>query len=150
MEIAFEDLHPGREVDLGLVTVDRDEMVAFARRFDPQPFHLDEPAGRQSLFGGLCASGWFTACLWMRAWVDQFLAHAAESYGSPGIRHLRWSEPVFPDDVLRCGATVDATRYSRSRTGLGIAEITGWCERAEARVLSCEFTAFFRTASAST
>jgi acyl dehydratase len=61
--LSFEDLTPERRFDLGSVTVERDEMLAFNRRFDPQPFHVDEEAARSSLFGGLCASGWFTASL---------------------------------------------------------------------------------------
>jgi len=66
--IAFEDLSPGTVIDLGEVKVDREEMLAFSHRFDPQPFHLDEEAAERSALGRLCASGWFTACLWMRAY----------------------------------------------------------------------------------
>ena len=82
-EIAFEDLVPGRVFDLGSTVVDHDEMVAFARRFDPQPFHVDPVAAASSLFGGLAASGWFTAGLWMRLYVGGVLSRAT-SLGSPG------------------------------------------------------------------
>ena len=73
-EVYFEDLPAGRRIALGSVVVDRDEMLAFNRRFDPQPFHVDEDAAKASLFGGLCASGWFTASLWMRCYVDALLS----------------------------------------------------------------------------
>ena len=104
-ELAFEDFTPGRIFDLGTVTADRDEMVEFARRFDPQPFHLDEEAGRHSVFGGLCASGWFTSCLWMRAFVDGVLSKST-SQGSPGGTEFGWPRPMFPDDVVRAQAVV--------------------------------------------
>src|ERR687895_1266049 len=99
-ELAFEDFTPGRVFDLGTTVVDRDEMLAFARRFDPQPFHVDEEAGKASIFGGLTASGWFTAALWMRAYADRVLARAA-SLGSPGGEEIVWPAPVFAGDTLR-------------------------------------------------
>ena len=77
-------------------------MLAFARRFDPQPFHVDERAAAASLFGGLAASGWFTAGLWMRAYVDGILARA-DGLGSPGGEHIAWPAPVFAGDQLRAG-----------------------------------------------
>lgn len=143
-KIAFEDLHPGQTIDIGTVTVDRAEMLAFARQYDPQPFHVDEQAGRESVFGGLCASGWFTASVWMRAWVTQFLNNST-SQGSPGGRELRWYAPVFPGDVLSCVAEIGSTRLSRTRPGLGIVDIIGRCERDGEPVMSFEFTAFFAT-----
>ena len=82
-ELTFEDFTPGRVFDLGTTVVDRDEMIAFARRFDPQPFHLDESAAAASIYGGLTASGWFTVGLWMRAYADGVL-NRARSLGSPG------------------------------------------------------------------
>ena len=91
-ELYFEDLTPGRVFDLGTTVVDRDEMLAFARRFDPQPFHVDEEAGKASMFGALTASGWFTAALWMRAYADGVLARAA----SLGRRRDRLAGPGVP------------------------------------------------------
>jgi len=126
--IAFEDLEPGLVIDLGEVVVDREEMLAFARRFDPQPFHLDEEAGRRSILGGLCASGWFTASLWMRAYVDHVLADST-SQGSPGGQELSWLAPVFPGDRLRCRLEVLSSRRSRRRPGLGVVEILGTAHR---------------------
>ncbi|MDN5859831.1 MAG: acyl dehydratase, partial [Pseudonocardia sp.] len=93
-DLFFEDLTAGRVFDLGTVTIDRDEMIAFARRFDPQPFHIDEQAGQESIFGRLAASGWYTSSLWMRAYVDHVLARAA-SLGSPGGDEVAWPAPVF-------------------------------------------------------
>jgi acyl dehydratase len=148
---AFEDLTPGRIIDLGEVKVDREEMLAFARRFDPQPFHLDEEAGRRSVLGGLSASGWFTASLWMRAYVDHLLADST-SQGSPGGRELSWLAPVYPGDVLRCRLEVLSARRSGSRPGLGLVEITGTAHRrtpdadsGEECVLRFTFTGFFGT-----
>lgn len=141
--IGFDDLQPGLVLELGTITVDPAEMVEFARRYDPQPMHLDDDAARASMFGQLSASGWFTACLWMRRWVEAFLTRAPRSQGSPGVRELRWLAPVFADDVLSCHAVVNTSRRSNSRANLGITEFTGWADRSGERVMSCDFTAFF-------
>ncbi|MFB9904730.1 MaoC/PaaZ C-terminal domain-containing protein [Allokutzneria oryzae] len=142
--IAYEDLTPGTVIDLGEVVIDKTEMLAFNERFDPQPFHLDEVAGRNSVLGGLCASGWFTASLWMRQYVDHVLADST-SQGSPGGKDLSWAAPVFPDDVLRCQLEVISARRSRSRENLGLVEITGSALRDGERVMSFTFTGMFGT-----
>jgi acyl dehydratase len=142
--IAFEDLTPGTVIDLGEAKVDREEMLAFNQRFDPQPFHLDEQAAKRSVLGGLCASGWFTACLWMRAYVDGVLLDST-SQGSPGGRELSWLAPVFPGDVLRMRLEVIGARLSRSRPGLGLAEIVGSAHRCDECVLRMTFTGIFGT-----
>ncbi|MEV0088334.1 MaoC family dehydratase [Saccharopolyspora sp. NPDC050642] len=142
--IAYEDLTPGRVFDLGEVKVDRAEMLAFAERFDPQPFHLDEEAGRNSVLGGLCASSWFTASLWMRGYVDNVVADST-SQGSPGGNELAWLAPVFPDDVLRLKMEVNSQRRSQSKPNLGLVEITGTADRGEERVLRFTFMAMFGT-----
>jgi acyl dehydratase len=116
VQLAFEDFTPGRVFDLGTTVVDRDEMVAFARRFDPQPFHLDEQAAARSMFKGLAASGWFTAGLWMRAYADTVLNHAT-SMGSPGGEEIAWPAPVFAGDVLAASMEVLEARLSRSGRG---------------------------------
>ncbi|HVH23244.1 MAG TPA: MaoC/PaaZ C-terminal domain-containing protein, partial [Pseudonocardia sp.] len=103
--ITFADFVPGRVFDLGTTVVDGDEMVAFARRFDPQPFHVDETAAAGSVFGGLAASGWFTAGLWMRAYVDGVLSRA-DGLGSPGGEEISWPAPVFAGDELRAAMEV--------------------------------------------
>jgi acyl dehydratase len=142
--IAFEDLSPGTVFDLGEVKVDRAEMLAFAQRFDPQPFHLDEEAAKRSVLGGLCASGWFTACLWSRAYVDTVLADST-AQGSPGGRDLSWLTPVFPGDLLRMQLEVISARRSQSRPGLGLVEIIGSAHRGADCVLRMTFTAMFST-----
>jgi acyl dehydratase len=142
--IAFEDLTPGTVIDLGEVKVDRKEMLAFNQRFDPQPFHLDEQAAKRSVLGGLCASGWFTVCLWMRAYVDGVLLDA-QAQGSPGGRELSWLAPVFPGDVLRMRMEVIGARLSRNRPGLGLVEIVGSAHRGDECVLRMTFTGIFGT-----
>lgn len=95
----FEDFAPGQSFDLGSHEVTAEEIVEFAGRYDPQPFHLDPEAAAASPFGGLIASGWMTAAICMRLYVDVVLADAA-SQGSPGMSELRWLVPVRPGDVL--------------------------------------------------
>ena len=89
----FEDFEPGQVVELGSVDVSEEEILEFARRYDPQPFHVDAEAAKGSVFGGLIASGWHTGSLWMRLYVDAMLG-TASSQGSPGIEELRWLAPV--------------------------------------------------------
>ncbi|HLU60677.1 MAG TPA: MaoC family dehydratase [Pseudonocardia sp.] len=143
-ELYFEDLAPGRSFDLGTIVVDRDEMVAFARRFDPQPFHVDEEAGKASIFGGLAASGWFTASLWMRAYADGVLARAA-SLGSPGGEEIAWPAPVFAGDELRASMEVLEARRSRSRPNLGLVKLRAWLRRGDEVVFRSTFTGMFGT-----
>jgi acyl dehydratase len=143
-ELAFEDLTPGRVFDLGTTVVDRDEMVAFARRFDPQPFHLDEDAAASSLFKGLAASGWFTAGLWMRAYVDTVL-NRATSLGSPGGDDIAWPAPVFAGDELRASMEILEARLSRSRPGLGLVRLRATLHRGDELVFRSTFTGMFGT-----
>ena len=114
----FEDFHVGEVIDLGSRAVERDEIVAFAGRWDPQPMHLDEAAGRASMAGGLFASGWHTASLFMRMACDALLSRSA-SLGAPGIEHLAWKAPLRPGDTLVGRMTVREMRTSASRAGLG-------------------------------
>jgi acyl dehydratase len=141
-EIFFEDLPAGRTIPLGTVVVDRDEMLAFNRRFDPQPFHVDEEAGRASLLGGLCASGWFTASLWMRCYVDGLLSRAA-SLGSPGGDEIAWPAPVFPGDRLEASMDIVAARTSVSRPRLGLVTLAGTFDRDGTEVFRGRFTGMF-------
>jgi acyl dehydratase len=141
-EFAYEDFTPGRVFELGTVTAGREEMIEFARRFDPQPFHLDEEAGRNSVLGGLCASGWFTSCLWMRAFVDGVLSKST-SQGSPGGTLFTWPRPMFPDDVVDARAEVLAARESRSRPGIGLVEMRAELLRGEDVLFRSEFTGMF-------
>ena len=115
----FEDYVPGAVHDLGSVVVDEQEVIAFARQFDPQPFHLDKERAEKSAFGGLIASGWHTACLAMRLIVERYLSEVS-SEGSPGIDELRWLRPVRPGDQLTVRITNLDARRSRSRPERGI------------------------------
>jgi acyl dehydratase len=143
-ELAFEDFTPGSAFDLGATVVDRDEMLAFSRRFDPQPFHVDEEAGEASIFGALAASGWFTASLWMRAYVDNVLARAT-SLGSPGGEEIAWPAPVFAGDELRASMEVLEARRSRSRPNLGLVKLRGRLHRDDRLVFRSTFTGMFGT-----
>ena len=115
----WEDLKPGTVLDLGSISVTADEIKEFAEQFDPQPFHVDELAGRRSIYGGLCASGWHTCALAMRLTVDNFLRESS-SLGSPGLESLRWLKPVYPDDKLTLTHAVLESRAMRSRPEVGI------------------------------
>jgi acyl dehydratase len=117
-EFTFEDFTPGRVFEHGPRRLPRDEMIAFAAEFDPQPMHLDEAAARQSMLGGLSASGWYLCCILMRMCVDAFVGRSA-SMGAPGVDEVRWLLPVRPDDELSLRATVLDTRASRSRPDMG-------------------------------
>lgn len=114
----FEDYREGDAVEFGDRTVTAEEIIAFARAYDPQSFHLSEEGGRATPYGGLIASGWHTAALTMRMLVDHALSR--HGLGSPGLDELRWPAPVRPGDRLRCRATVLETRRSRSKPDRGI------------------------------
>ncbi len=115
----FDDYQPGLTYDCGTVSVSQDEIVSFAKDFDPQPFHVDPVAAARGPFRGLIASGWHTAGLVMRQIVAHFLP-AEASLGSPGLDEIRWPEPVRPGDTLRIQATVTEARRSQSRPDRGI------------------------------
>jgi acyl dehydratase len=145
-ELAFEDFKGSQVFDLGTITVDGDEMVAFARRFDPQPFHLDPvAAANNALLGGrLCASGWFTASLWMRSWAEVVL-NRSTALGSPGGNSLSWPAPVFAGDVLSSRAGVLGARPSRSKPGIGLVDVLATLHRGDDCVYRAQFTAIFGT-----
>lgn len=115
----FEDFAEGQVYELGEATVNEAEILEFARRFDPQPFHIDPAAAKRSMYGGLIASGWHTAGIAMRLIVDHYLPRAA-SLASPGIDELRWPTPVRPGDKLRLRTTIVAARRSRSKPDRGL------------------------------
>jgi len=117
----WEDFPVGRVREFGGMTVRREDIVEFAGRFDPQPFHLDDAAARATPFGGLVASGWHTCAMAMRMMCDAYLLDAA-SLGSPGLDSLRWVEPVRPDDTLRVRLTVLAARPMQSKPHIGLVE----------------------------
>ncbi|QWC55676.1 acyl dehydratase [Erythrobacter sp. 3-20A1M] len=116
----FEDIDVGSRESFGSYKVTRDEVIDFASRYDPQPFHLDEEAAAQTYFGRLSASGWHTCAMTMRMMVDNMGEDATASLGSPGIDELRWLRPVYPGDTLRCESEVLEKRRSRSRPEMGL------------------------------
>ena len=118
----FEDFPAGEIREYGDRLVTAEEIVEFAREFDPQPFHLDEVAGRGTQAGGLIASGWHTAALLMRMNCDEFLLRSA-SQGAPGTDEVNWLKSVRPGDRLRVRRTTLSVRPSRSRPETGLVEM---------------------------
>ena len=114
----FEDFTKGDVAEYGPRSVTREEIVAFAAEFDPQPIHLDEAAGRASMLGGLSASGWHTCALAMRMIADGFLLESS-AMGAPGVDEVRWIAPLRPGDSITLRASVLDTRLSRSRADMG-------------------------------
>lgn len=122
----FEDFHPGLTVELGTYPpVSEDEIITFARQWDPQRFHVDPEAAKDTLFGGLVASGWHTGAIAMRLLVDNLIADTA-GQGSPGLEKVRFSAPVRPGDALSGRYTVLEAEPSASRPGLG--KVRSMCE----------------------
>ena len=119
MTLHFEDFTPGSVAEYGPRVITRDEIVAFAAEFDPQPFHLDEAAASASMLGGLAASGWHSCCLLMRMISDGFILQS-KFLGAPGVEEVRWLAPVRPGAALTARATVLETRPSRSRPDMGL------------------------------
>ena len=115
----FEDYIAGSVHEFGSIPVEEKEVIAFARRFDPQTFHTDPEAAKKTAFGGLIASGWHTASLMMRLFADNYLSKVA-SLGSPGVDELYWLKPVRPGDELSIRVSVLGTKRSRSRPDRGV------------------------------
>jgi acyl dehydratase len=115
----FEDYLPGATYECGSVSFDQATIVAFAKEFDPQPFHVDPVAAAAGPYGGLIASGWHTSAAVMRLLVENYLS-AESSLGSPGLDEIRWPHPVRPGDTLRVRATVAGARRSLSKPDRGI------------------------------
>ena len=117
-KLHWEDFQPGAVAVYGPRLVTREEIVAFAAEFDPQPMHLDEMAASATLLGGLGASGWHSCCLLMRMIADGFL-HESNSMGAPGVDEVRWLKPLRPGTQIRVRATVLDKRASGSRPEMG-------------------------------
>ena len=115
----FDDYVEGDVHDLGSIAVELDEVLSFARRFDPQTMHVDPEGAKKTPFGGLIASGWHTAAMMMRLLADNFLS-AASSIAPPGIDELRWLRPVRPGDRLSLRVTVLEANRSRSKPDRGM------------------------------
>jgi len=118
----YEDIEVGAVQRFGNKLVTREEVIDFAGKYDPQPFHLDDAAAAATYFGRLSASGWHTAAMAMRMIVDDMKAHEQAGLGSPGIDELRWLKPVYPGDTLRCESEVLSKRRSASRPEMGLFE----------------------------
>jgi acyl dehydratase len=116
--IYFEDFVPGRVFELGAIEVSAAEIIEFATKYDPQPFHIDPEAAEQSPFGGLIASGWHTCALYMRLLFDGIL-HDSSSQGSPGMDELRWLAPVRPGDRLSAASIVEEANPSTTKPNRG-------------------------------
>jgi acyl dehydratase len=114
----FDDYVEGDVHRFGTIAVEADEIIAFAKRFDPQTMHTDPEAAKHTPFGGLIASGWHTASLVMRLYVEHYLTHVA-SLASPGLDELRWLKPVRPGDTLSVRVTVLKTAPSKSKPDRG-------------------------------
>jgi acyl dehydratase len=117
--IWWEDFRIGDTTEMGRHTFTEEEILAFGRQFDPQPFHTDPAAAQESAFGGLIASGWHTCSVGMRLMVQSYLSRTA-SLGSPGIDNVRWLKPVRPGDTLAYRRTVVESRASATRKGVGL------------------------------
>lgn len=115
----FEDFEVGQQATFGRYEVTEEEVIRFAKDYDPQFFHLDKEMAKQSLFGGLCASGWHTCAMFMRMLIDS-LPEKHGSLGSPGVENLKWLKPVYPGYVLSVNSEVTDARPLESKPGVGI------------------------------
>ncbi|MEP7006597.1 MAG: MaoC family dehydratase [Sphingomonas bacterium] len=115
----FEDVEVGTKSSFGHYEVTREEVIAFASKYDPQPFHLSDEAAAATHFGRLSASGWHTCAMTMSMVVANLEAHSQAGLGSPGIDELRWLKPVYPGDTLRCETELLEKRPSKSRPEMG-------------------------------
>ncbi|MFC6047939.1 MaoC/PaaZ C-terminal domain-containing protein, partial [Methylobacterium hispanicum] len=140
----YEDFEPGDRIVSTPLTVGRDEIVAFAREFDPQPFHLDEAAAEATFVGKLIASGWQTAALGMRL-LHASVFRGATTLGSPGIDELRWMLPVVPGDSLVLKTTVEDCRASTSKPGVGFVRFAARLENGAGRIVMTQgFSVMFQ------
>jgi acyl dehydratase len=115
----FEDFFPGQDIDLGTRAVTEEEIIEFATKFDPQPFHVDKDAAAQSIYGGVIASGWHTCSMMMRLVVDGLMAKSS-SMGSPGLDGVRWLAPVRAGDTLNVRYQTTQVKASNSKPDRGV------------------------------
>jgi acyl dehydratase len=115
----FEDIEVGTKASFGRYEVTREEVIAFAEKYDPQPFHLSDEAAAKTHFGRLAASGWHTCSMTMAMVVENMKANPSAGLGAAGVDELRWLKPVFPGDVLRCETEVLEKRASEKRPDMG-------------------------------
>lgn len=115
----WEDFKVGETIELGSHTFSEAEIIAFAKQFDPQPFHTDPEAAKHTFYGGLIASGWHTCCIAMRYMVQHYINRSA-SMGSPGVDNVRWLKPVRPGDTITFRRVILESRASQSRPTAGL------------------------------
>jgi acyl dehydratase len=115
----LEDLAVGQKASFGAYRVTREEVLEFARKYDPQPFHLSDEAAARTHFGRLAASGWHTCAMTMAMLVENLTAHQQAGLGSPGVDELRWLRPVYPGDTLRVESEIVDVTPSRSKPDIG-------------------------------
>lgn len=146
----FNEFRNGMVITHPAVVISKEEMLAFAKSYDPQWFHTDEKRAQAGRWEGLIASGWLTCSLAMRLAVEAALKDS-ESFGSPGVEKVRWLLPVRPGDALRLEATIDSVRISSSRNDLGIMRWT-WrmFNQRDGQVLEVEATSLFDLAAGAT
>lgn len=120
--LTFNDFDVGRVFEFPSRTVTEEEIIEFAKEFDPQPFHTDPDSEEAKAMGGLIASGWHTSSIWMRMMCDAYLLDTA-SQGSPGLEEVRWHRPVRPGDTLYGTAEVMGARVSKSREEIGLLDL---------------------------
>jgi acyl dehydratase len=139
----FEDFEVGEVIEIGSKKVTKAEIITFAEAFDPQPFHTSEEKAKDSIFGGLIASGWHTCGIFMRLYVDNFLTKTI-SLGSPGVDHIRWLKPVFPNDTISGRITILETKPSPNHPDVGIIKIKSeMLNQSGEVVMHIEGTGFF-------
>lgn len=143
MGLYFEDIVPDLTRELGVYTFSKEAIIAFAHEYDPQVFHIDEEAGRQSIYGAMTASGWQTTSVWLRMLIDEraregdmmrFRGERPAKYGpSPGFEKLKWIKPVFVGDTIRYTTRIVEKRDSKSRpqVGLVLYQNEGWNQHGE-------------------
>src|SRR5580698_11050042 len=136
MTLTLEDFKPGPFGSFGPHHVSREDILAFAAEFDPQPMHLDEEAAKRSMLNGLAGSGWHLCSIMMRMMFDGVIGRTA-SMGSPGVNETRWLAPLRPGDDLTLDIDVTEARVSRSRPDTGIVTFKGIVRNAAGQAL-CE------------
>jgi len=119
-KVFYEDLEIGKQETFGSYEVTKEEVIEFATKYDPQPFHMDEEMAKSSVFGSLCASGWHTCAMTMRILVDYMSTQGFAGMGSPGVDGIKWKQPVLPGDTLHVRGELIEKRESQSRSNLGL------------------------------
>ena len=136
-----EDYNPGDVFDLGTYDVTREEIIKFSREYDPFPFHIDDQAAQETVFGGLISSGWLTALVWLRLMHRAFLCHET-TLGSPGHEEMIWPTPVRPGDRLNGRVEIKESRVSRSKPDLGFVRYTATLNNQDGEEVSVTTSTF--------